>query len=211
VRTFLLMALPVIAAAPLIAQAQMSVPGAPDASRVTAGSYTVEKTHAQIKWTVNHFGFNDYFGIFGEPTGTLQLDPANPSSARVSIDIPIGQVATSSKGLNDHLVRPGKEGAKPDFFDIANHPSAKFESTGVVASGTTAKINGNLTLNGVSKPVTLDARFVGAGNNPFNKKPTIGFHATTTIKRSDWGMTYAIPLVSDEVRLDISVAFEKAA
>jgi polyisoprenoid-binding protein YceI len=75
----------------------------------------------------------------------------------------------------------------------------------------TAKINGNLTLNGVTKPVTLDATFVGAGNNPFSKKPTVGFHARTVIKRSEWGITYGIPLVTDEVRLDISVAFEKSA
>lgn len=210
-RKAFLLALPLIVAAPLIAQAPMTAPGAPDASRVTAGSYTVEKTHTQIKWTVNHFGFNDYFGIFGEPTGTLQLDPKNPNAAKVSIDIPINQVVTSSTGLTEHLQRPGKDGKKPDFFDVAAHPSAKFESTSVVASGTSAKITGNLTLNGVTKPVTLDASFVGAGANPFNKKDTVGFHARTTIKRSDWGMSYGIPLVTDEVRLDISVAFEKAA
>lgn len=210
-RNTLLLALPLVLAGPLIAQGPMTVPGAPDPARVTAGSYTVEKTHTQIKWTVNHFGFNDYFGIFGEPTGTLDLDPRNPNAAKVSIDIPINQVATSSKGLTEHLLRPGKDGKPADFFNVADHPTAKFVSTSVTASGTRATIAGNLTLNGVTKPVTLDASFVGAGDNPFNKKPTVGFHATTTIKRSDWGMTYGIPLVTDAVKLDISVAFEKAA
>jgi polyisoprenoid-binding protein YceI len=80
-----------------------------------------------------------------------------------------------------------------------------------VANGTSAKITGNLTLNGVTKPVILDATFSGAGANPFNKKPTIGFHGTTTIKRSEFGVTYGIPVVSDEVKLDISVAFEKTS
>jgi polyisoprenoid-binding protein YceI len=78
-----------------------------------------------------------------------------------------------------------------------------------VSSGTTAKISGDLTLNGVTKPVILDAKFSGAGNNPFNGKATIGFHATSVIKRSAFGINYAVPLISDDVTLDISVAFEK--
>jgi polyisoprenoid-binding protein YceI len=199
-------------AAPLIAQGlPQTLPGALDVSRVTAGNYTVESTHAQIQWTVNHFGFNDYFGIFGSPTGTLTLDPAKPNDAKVSIDIPIKELATSSVRLTEHMLRPGKDGKPADFFDVAAHPSAKFVSTSVTATGTEAKIVGNLTFNGATKPVTLNAKFTGAGNNPFNKKATIGFQASTTINRSDWGMTYAIPLVTDAVRLKISVAFEKAA
>jgi polyisoprenoid-binding protein YceI len=205
-----LLALPLLAAAPLIAQMPTEAPGKADASRVAAGNYVVEKTHAQIKWSVSHFGFNDYFGLFGEPTGTMSLDPKNPGAAKVSIDIPINQVATSSKGLTEHMLRPGAAGKKADFFDVAAHPMAKFESTSVTADGMSAKIAGNLTLNGVTKPVTLDAKFIGAGMNPFRKKDTVGFHATTTIKRSEWGITYALPLVADEVKLDISVAFEKA-
>ncbi len=204
-----LLALPLLAA-PLIAQMPTEAPGKVDASRVIAGNYTVEKTHAQIRWSVSHFGFNDYFGLFGEPTGTLSLDPKNPNAAQVSIDIPINSVATSSKGLTEHLLRPGKVGGKADFFDVAAHPSAKFVSTSVMADGMNAKIMGNLTLNGVTKPVTLDTKFSGAGMNPFRKKDTVGFHATTKIKRSDWGITTALPLVADEVTLDISVAFEKA-
>jgi len=80
-----------------------------------------------------------------------------------------------------------------------------------VASGTTAKITGDLTLNGVTKSVVLDTKFSGAGNNPFNKKATIGFHATSVINRSAFGIGYAVPMISDEVTLDISVAFEKAS
>lgn len=108
------------------------------------------------------------------------------------------------------MLRAGKEGGKPDFFGPAP-TDAKFVSTSVIAKGTTAKITGNLTLNGVTKPVVLDSRFSGAGANPFNKKATVGFHATTTIKRSDFGVMYGIPVVSDNVKLDISVAFEKAS
>lgn len=196
-----------VATTPLIGQG-MQLPGQKDASRVTAGTYKTDPGHSLIGWEVNHFGFNDYFGIFGDVAGTLTIDPANPNAAKVDVTIPVAKVTTASAGLTSHLLRAGKDGGKPDFFGPAP-ADARFVSTKVVASGTTAKITGNLTLNGVTKEVTLDAEFTGAGNNPFSKKPTIGFEAETTIKRSEFGIAYGIPVVSDEVELDISVAFEK--
>jgi polyisoprenoid-binding protein YceI len=198
-----------IALAPaLTAQGTPQVPGARDPSRVTAGTYTADSNHSLIGWEVNHFGFNDYYGIFGDVAGTLTIDPANPDAAKVDVIIPVANVTTASKGLTDHLLRAGKDGGKPDFFGPAPAP-AGFVSTAVKANGMTAMITGDLTLNGVTKPVTFAAEFTGAGNHPFNKKATIGFEAETTIKRSDFGVNYAIPFVSDEVELDISVAFEK--
>ncbi len=205
----LLLAIPLFIAVPLIAQSAPQVPGAKDVTRVTAGTYNTDPGHTLIGWRVSHFGFNDYFGIFGDSTGTLTIDPAKPNTAKVDITIPVSKVVTASAGLTGHLLRAGKDGGKADFFGPAP-ADAKFVSTNVVASGTNAKITGNLTLNGITKPVVLNATFSGAGANPFNKKPTIGFHATTTIKRSEFGVAYGIPVVSDEVKLDISVAFEKA-
>jgi polyisoprenoid-binding protein YceI len=196
-----------VATTPLIGQG-MQLPGQKDASRVTAGTYKTDPGHSLIGWEVNHFGFNDYFGIFGDVAGTLTIDPANPNAAKVDVTIPVAKVTTASAGLTSHLLRAGKDGGKPDFFG-PTPADARFVSTKVVASGMTAKITGNLTLNGVTKEVVLDAEFTGAGNNPFNKKATIGFEAETTIKRSDFGIAYALPMVSDEVELDISVAFEK--
>lgn len=205
----ILLALPLFAAVPLIAQSAPQIPGKMDAARVAAGTYTTDPNHTLIGWRVSHFGFNDYFGIFGDVTGTLTLDPKNLAAAKVDITIPVSKVTTANGGLTGHLLRPGKDGGKPDFFGPAP-ADAKFVSMSVVAKGTTAKIFGNLTLNGVTKPVVLDTKFSGAGNNPFNKKATVGFHAITTIKRSEFGVAYGIPVVSDEVKLDISVAFEKA-
>lgn len=205
----LLCALPLFAAVPLIAQSAPQTPGAVDVTRVTAGTYNTDPAHTLVGWRVSHFGFNDYFGIFGDATGTLVLDPAKPNASTVDITIPVGKVTTASAGLTGHLLRAGKDGGKADFFGPAP-ADAKFVSTSVVAKGTTAKITGNLTLNGVTKPVVLDTTFSGAGNNPFNKKATVGFHATTTIKRSEFGVNYGIPVISDAVKLDISVAFEKA-
>lgn len=209
-RKFLL-ALPLLAALPMMAQsAAPQLPGVADISRVAAGTYKTDPSHTLIGWRVSHFGFNDYFGIFGDATGTLNIDPAKPNAAKVNITIPVGKLTTANAGLTGHMLAPGKNGGKADFFGAAP-ADAKFVSTKVEASGTTAKITGDLTLNGVTKPVVLDAKFSGAGNNPFNKKATVGFHATTTIKRSEFGVLYGVPAISDDVALDISVAFEKAS
>ena len=205
------LALPLLVAVPLLAQnGPPQVPGTMDITRVTAGTYNTDPNHTLVGWRVSHFGFNDYFGIFGDATGTLTLDPKRPNAAKVDITIPVSKVTTASSGLTGHLLRAGKDGGKPDFFGPAP-TDAKFVSTGIVAKGTTAKITGNLTLNGVTKPVVLDTKFSGAGANPFSKKATVGFHATTMIKRSDFSVMYGIPVMSDNVKLDISVAFEKAS
>lgn len=185
------------------------LPGAMDVSRAQAGTYAVDPNHTLIGWRVNHFGFNDYFGIFGGSTGTLTIDPAAPQNAKVDITIPVANVTTASAGLTDHLLRAGRDGGKPDFFG-PNPAPAKFVSTNVAVSGTTAKITGDLTLNGVTKPVTIDAQFTGAGNAMMPpQRLTLGFEGKTTIKRSDFGINLAIPMVSDEVELDITTAFEK--
>lgn len=198
-----------LATAPLVAQSAPQVPGSADPSRITGGSYAADPNHTLIEFEVDHFGFSDYFGIFGEATGTLVLDPKKPADAKVDITIPVAKVTTANAALTAHLLRPGKDGGKPDFFG-PNPADARFVSTSVVVKGTTAKITGDLTLNGVTAPVVLDAEFHGAGINPYNKKETVGFEAETTIKRSTFGINTAIPLVSDEVELEIEVAFEKA-
>ena len=202
-RRFVL-ALPLLIAAPLLAEegAAPALPGVVDASRVAAGAYTVDSRHTQVNWQVNHFGFNDYFGLFGDVSGTLDIDPANLGAAKLDVTIPIASVATSSAGLTTHL-------QSPDFFDVAKFSTARFVSTNVAVDGTRAIIKGDLTMLGVTKPVELETRFEGAGANPMHKKATLGFHASTTIKRSEWGMTKYVPMVGDEVKLRISVAFEK--
>lgn len=188
--------------APLAAQQAPTLPGSMDTTKVTAGQYAADSSHTLIGFRVNHFGFNDYFGVFGDATGTLSLDPANPAAAKVDMTIPLSGLSVASDGLAKHM-------ASGDFFEVEKHPTAQFTSTKVTVDGTDALIEGNLTIKGVTKPVTLAAEFTGVGTNPFNKKETLGFEAAATIKRSDFGMNYGIPMVSDEVELDISVAFEK--
>jgi polyisoprenoid-binding protein YceI len=190
--------------APLAAQNDTppQLPGKIDVSRVTAGTYQSDPSHSLVGFRVNHFGFNDYFGVFGDVTGTLMIDPANPNAAKVDVTIPLTGLSTASAKLSEHL-------KDASFFDAEKFPTVRFVSTKVTVDGTSAMIEGDLTLRGVTKPVTLEADFTGAGINPFVKKETIGFEATTLIKRSDFGMNQAVPLVSDEVRLGITAAFEK--
>ena len=203
-----LLALPLIAAVPIIAYAAshsepVTAP-AIDLTKISGGNYVVENHHTQVLWSISHFGFNDYFGLFGQMTGTLSLDKANPAKSKVTINIPINEVATSRADLNKHLM-------SADFFDVAKFPTATFVSTSVVpGTGNKAKISGNLTLLGVTKPVVLDAQLSGAGGNPMSKKETIGFHATTTIDRTHWGLSKFAPNVGAKVQLKISAAFEKA-
>ena len=192
----LVMALPAVA--------QMPAPGAPDVSRVAAGTYAADPGHTQVAWRVDHLGFSLYNGIFGGATGTLTLDPARPAAAAVAVEVPVAGVVTTVPALNDHL-------KSPDFFDAAKFPTVTFKSTSVTVSGSHATIAGLLTLHGVTRPVTLDARFVGAGTNPLSKKPTIGFVATTAIKRSDFGMTFLAPALGDTVDLTINAAFERTS
>jgi polyisoprenoid-binding protein YceI len=183
------------------------IPGQLEPSRVQAGTYKTDKDHSLIGWRLNHFGFNDYFGIFGNVDGTLTIDPANLSAAKVEATIPINPVV-ASQGLHDHLLRAGQNGGKPDFFGPNPQP-AHFVSTQVAVNGNKAQINGNLTLNGVTKPVTINAEFTGAGNSMMGNKPTVGFEGTAKIKRSDFGLSTFVPMVSDEVELQITTAFEK--
>jgi polyisoprenoid-binding protein YceI len=203
-RALILIAFATAAVAPVIAQMPTTAPGAADASRVKAGNYKVDSPHTIIAWEVDHLGFNPYYGLFGNISGTMTLDPANLAKTSVNITIPIADVATTSAGLTKHLMTP-------DFFDMAKFGNATFVSTRVTPSGTNAKIEGNLTLRGVTKPVVLDARFTGAGDNPMSKANTVGFEAKTSIKRSDFGVAYGIPMVGDKVDLKITVAFERQA
>ena len=203
-------ALVAVVATPIVLAQGGTAPGAPDKSRVAAGTYAADAGHTMVVWEVDHFGFSKYSGIFGDVTGTLVIDPANPAAAKVDVTIPVAKVTTASAGLTGHLLRAGKDGGKPDFFGAAP-ADAKFVSTSVVLDddGDEAKVTGNLTLNGVTKTVTLDVDFHGAGTNPYNKKATVGFQAETTIRRSDFGIAYGIPAVSDAVELEIHAAFEK--
>ncbi|WP_415628674.1 YceI family protein [Novacetimonas hansenii] len=175
------------------------------AAQAQSGTYDVEPGHTQVGFSVLHFGFTNYLGIFSNVSGTLILDPKNPTTSKLSVTIPVDSVQTTSSKLNDEL-----KGTQ--WFDAAKFPNATFESTSIHVTGRNdALVTGNLTLHGVTKPETLKVHFIGAGINALDKKYTTGFEATGTLKRSDFGVKMYVPYVSDEVQLRINGAFEKQA
>ena len=188
-----------LTAAPVLAQTA-AVPGAPVKARVAAGTYAVDPNHTQVTWQVNHMGFSMLEGQFGASGGSIMIDPAKPNATKVEVNFAIDQLSVTSAPFTGHL-------KSKDFFDVATHPTAKFVSTKVFATGDKATITGDLTIKGVTKPVVLQATFVGAGTNPMNKKVNFGFRATSSIKRSDFGLGAAVPVVSDRVDLTINAAF----
>ena len=183
-----------------LAQAQG---GSPDPKAAQAGTYRIEPSHTQIGFSVLHIGFTRYDGVFSNASGELKLDPNAPAATSVDISVPVDSVQTTSKKLDGEL-----KGA--EFIDAGKFPTMRFRSTKVTRTGPgSAVVAGELTLHGVTRPITLNARFIGAGVNPVDKHYTVGFAATGTVKRSEFGVKAYVPLVSDEVQLTINAAFTK--
>jgi len=139
------------------------------------------------------------------------LDPADLAAAEAHRRRSLWQRSLPlARGSRPTYLKASAEGGKPDFFG-AKPADATFVSTSVVpgADGKSAAVTGNLTLNGVTKPVTLAAKFSGAGTNMMSGAATVGFHGEATIKRSDFGMGFLVPIVGDEVALTITIAFEE--
>jgi polyisoprenoid-binding protein YceI len=178
-------------------------PANPDPAVVIAGTYNVEPSHTRVQFTVSHMGFTNWYGDFTGASGSLRIDPKDVAASKVEISIPTASVSTTNTILDGEL-------KSADWFDAAKFPTIRFVSTAVKPTGPgTADITGDLRFHGVTRPVVLAARFNGAGVNPIDKAYTLGFDATTTIKRSDWGVKTYVPLIGDETVLRISAAFEK--
>lgn len=192
-----------LAATPVLVDAQAPVAN-PAPAAVKAGNYNVESSHTRVQFAVSHMGFSDWYGDFTGVTGSLSLDPKAPARAKVNVTIPVASVSTTNATLDGEL-------KDPNWFDAAKYPVITFVSTKVTPTGPrTASIAGNLTFHGVARPVVLKASFLASGVNPMSKRVTVGFNATTTLKRSDFGVNTYVPLIGDEVALRISAAFEKA-
>ncbi|ASL39173.1 MULTISPECIES: YceI family protein [Acetobacter] len=177
---------------------------APAFSAVEQGNYAVDSNHTQVVFSVLHLGFTNYSGFFSNASGTLALDPAQLEASRLSVSIPTDSVLTPSTKLTNEL-------KTSEWLDVAHYPKAEFVSSKITPTGTdTADIEGQFTLHGITQPLTLHARFIGAGQNPMNKTYTVGFQATGELKRSAYGIKTYEPLVADKVLLSIAGAFEKA-
>jgi len=168
----------------------------------TPGTYKVDPTHTQVSFSISHFGFTNYYGLFSGATGMLQFDPGHLRASKLEVAIPIDSVTTTAATLTEQL-----KGDK--WFDTGKFPQATFVSTQVEPESDGALVTGDLTLHGITKPVVLHVRFIGAGVNPIEKAYTVGFEATGAINRGDFGITAYLPALGNEVRLRIAGAFER--
>lgn len=184
-------------AAPVAAEAPAAAPAVAAITPVS-GTYVLDPSHTDVlaQWT--HFGFSQPSAHFAISEGTLVYDAADVSKSSVQVTLPVTAIDTFVDKLDEHL----KSG---DFFDVAAFPTATFKSTRVAAAGPNKlTVTGELTLKGITRPVTLDVTLNGAGEHPMLKRQAIGFSATATVKRTDFGVGAYAPNVSDEVQLRIT-------
>ena len=161
-------------------------------------TYTIDPRHTFPAFEVSHFGMSLQRGRFNKTSGKITVDKAAKTGS-VDVTIDAASVDTGEPKLGDHL-------RNQDFFNAAVHPTITFKGTKFTFDGDKVKsVEGELTMLGVTKPVTLTAQHFNCGNHPMNKKAMCGAEFTTTIKRTDWGMKYAVPAVADDVLLRINV------
>jgi len=167
------------------------------AATAHANDYVLDPAHTYPNFSIEHFGMSTMYGRFGKTEGKLSID-MDAKTGAVEVVIDAASVDTGHAKRDEHL-------RSPDFLNVVEFPEISFKSTNVTFTGEdTATVDGDLTMLGVSKPVTLDVTKLVCGKHPFDGSPRCGFHAETTIKRSDWGMNYGIPAaIGDEMVLMI--------
>lgn len=169
------------------------------AAQAAPEKYTYDPAHTQIIFAVSHLGFSFSHGKFNKFSGGFTFDQEKPETSSAEITIETGSVDMDSADWETHL-------KSKDFFNVEKFPAITFKSGKIVKTGAnTADMTGDLTLLGVTKPVTLQVTFNKAGNHAFNKNYVAGFSLSGSLKRSDFGMNSALPLVGDDVHLDIQV------
>jgi polyisoprenoid-binding protein YceI len=167
-------------------------------SAALASSYTIDPAHTFPHFSINHLGFSTMRGRFDSTSGKLNLDMEKKTAA-VDITIDANSISTGFAKRDQHL-------RSPDFLNAAEYPEIKFTSTKVTFNGDkSAKVEGNLTIAGATKPVTLNVHSINCGRNPMNKKEMCGFDASTKIKRSDFGVNYGLPAIGDEMEMVFEV------
>ena len=163
-----------------------------------ADHYEFDKAHTHIVFYVNHLGFSDMLGQFTSYDGTFQFDQKKPETSAIDVTLKPDGIRTTSE-LLDHVLQG------ENFFNTSQYPDIRFVSTSIkVTSANTGDVTGNLTMLGTTKPITLHVRFNKADYQPVTNLYIAGFNAQTTLKRADFGMSYGIPMVGDDVRVEIS-------
>lgn len=167
-------------------------------------TYTLDPSHSQVLFSYNHLGYSTTWGMFSGFGGEISFDAEAPETSTVEVSMPVTSMLTGWEDRFKHFM-------SPDFFDASDAEMITFASTGIEVTGeNTALITGDLTLNGVTNEVVLDAKLNQAGTHPMANTPWAGFDATTQLIRSDYNLGMFAPYVSDEVELKISVEAQKA-
>ncbi|MGR3622210.1 YceI family protein [Pseudophaeobacter sp.] len=166
--------------------------------------YVLDASHSQVLFQYNHLGFSSTWGMFAGFEGEIMFDQEAPANSSVSVSMPVKSMWTGWEAREGHFM-------SADFFDASDDEMVTFTSTKIEVTGEgTANITGDLTLNGVTKSVVLDAKLNQVGEHPMAGKPWAGFDATTTLVRSEFELGKFAPYVSDEVQLNISIEAMKA-
>lgn len=168
--------------------------------------YVLDSSHSQVVFNYDHLGFSTTYGMFAGFAGTINFDEDEPANSSVEVSMPVTSMFTGWEARDTHFM-----GA--DFFDAAgSDEQVTFVSTSIEVTGeNTALITGDLTLNGITKSVVLDTVLNKADTHPMVNAPWLGFNATTTLRRSDFGVGQFAPVVSDEIEVMISIEAQDAA
>jgi polyisoprenoid-binding protein YceI len=186
-----------------LAAAAQAQPAGPAPDEVQAGAYAIEPFHTKVLFSLSHLGFTTWYGEFGGASGRLVLDPKHLDASSLDVSVPVASVNTNNAKLDEEL-------KSADWIDATKFPAMTFHSTHIVRTGpTTADVDGELTIHGVTHREVLHAKFNRAGVNMMDKAYTTGFEVSGVIKRSDFGVSKYVPVVGDDVTLIISAAFEK--
>lgn len=167
---------------------------------VSAANYKIdtEGQHAFINFRIKHLGYSWLYGTFKNFSGDFSYDEQNPTADKIKVTINTESVDTNNKQRDDHI-------RSADFLNVAKFPQASFESTKVTAKPDNKfDVEGKLTLNGVTKPITINTEFVGEGKDPWGGYRA-GFHGTTSFKLKDFGITYDLGPASETVEMDLSI------
>lgn len=186
-----------LTAAALLAAVASTATAAPEA-------YILDASHSQILFSYNHLGYSTTHSMFSGFDGEIAFDQEDPAASSVNISFPVMSMLTGWEQRFAHLM-------SGDFFGASEGDMITFASTGIAVTGdNTAMITGDLTMNGVTKSVVLDATMNQAGTHPMAEKPWAGFDATTSVLRSDFNVGNFAPFVGDEVQIMISIEAMKA-
>ena len=179
----------------LLATALFALAGTAFAAPV---NYRIDPNHTNVLASWSHFGFSRPTVNFGQADGMIVYDAENVGASSVQVTLPLKGLSALAEDFYDHLT-------SADWFDAAKYPDATFKSTAVEAAGEgKLKVTGDLTVKGVTKPVVLDVTLNKTAEHPMGKRAAIGFDATATVKRSDFGLDKYAPKVSDDVALRIT-------